>query len=500
MKKQIILFLLIGFSLSLFAQWNTNNTFMNLSTSGEMPILKVKSAVTPSGETWLAYSTYTSGYMVDCKIQLLDVNGEIIFDEDGLSLISNSRDLPSSADSFGLTCDDDGNAIICFPSACGLPSYMPLPRVFKIDTAGNQLWGNDGIALPVSSDMIDSCDIYKFNGEIFATWSNTDYSTMSSSTYIINLASTGDLKWVNPISVPGKNACLAPANDGFIAFWVDNRQAKYQIYNLNGDSTEDIQILSEEGFSVNEPWSGPAFIINSVDNNFAIAFTGYTSQGENAICFAKWQNDNIKFSEKTSDYSFENINLFLDNSTDDISIIWSSYDYSLGSKINMLSQSGNEIFDTILLENENTLSPLYAKYTPENQIFCVWAEAEGWSGSNLKTACFNSQGIKTAELDLFFTSSDFNAGSFESTDTDAFLYMPYTNDLTYETQLIGMRIPLSCSFETTGVEKNNFNNVTNEDKSFYSIDGRKIDVNSLKKGIYIEHSSQGSRKIYVSGK
>ena len=82
------------------AQWNTNNSIVEFTEPSEQPILKVKAIVTPNGSTWLAYTTYTPGFLVDCKIQLIDNEGRSKFEEGGFSLISNIRDLPSAADSF----------------------------------------------------------------------------------------------------------------------------------------------------------------------------------------------------------------------------------------------------------------------------------------------------------------------------------------------------------------------------------------------------------------
>lgn len=496
MKKLVVLLMSL-LPISLFAQWNSDNSFMDLSTSGEMPLLKVKSVLTSDGNTWIAYTTYTSGFMVDCKIQLLDNNGYPVFDKEGLSVISNSRDLPSQADTFGFTCDEEGNAIVCFPSAFGLPSYMPLPRVFKIDSEGNQLWGENGIELPVSSDMITSCDLYNLNGNIYPTWSFTDYSSQTSTTNIIELNSDGTFNWDNPVVVSGKNASFVATEEGLNAYWVENNKAISQTFNQNGQSTSDPIIISEDGFYVNEPWSGSPFsLATTLNNDFALVFTGYDSEGKNAMCYAKAENNILHFSKITSDYSFDNIYVSLDETTNNLVILWNTYDYSAGSEIHMLLQNGNETIENILVQSDNSLYPMYATFNSKKEIFCIWAEAEGWSGSNIKCSCYNYQGEQTVITDLFFTSSELNASSFECNDTDAFLYMPYTDANTYESELIGMRIPLNGIFGTTGVEV--YPDVTSvENKIYFSIDGKQVNSNSLVPGLYIEYSSKGSRKIYI---
>ena len=488
-----ILFFLAGMLPSIcMAQWNTNNSLLEFTEPSDQPILKVKAVETPDGSTWLAYTSYTPGFLVDCKIQLIDNEGVSKFEEGGFSLISNSRDLPSSADSFGMICDNEGNVILCYPSAKDAESYLPKPRLFKINQNGEQLWGNDGVEILMTTENIDSQNLYKINDELFVTWSATDYTDWSTSTFVMKVNDSGSSAWESPVQIPGKSASILNNEDNISIFYTKSNHAYMDTYTTDGIRLNEEPVsISEEGVYVNEPWGASPFTTASQNDVNAICYTGINSNNENILMYAKLEAE-PSFSTITSTSSFDNILLDI-NDEGKMSIIWNEYDYENGSSLHMATVEGKSINDEVVLTTTNNLTPMYSAITPSNEIFLIWGEAEGWSGSDVKSGVFNDNG-KITELDLFFTTGELLANSTYNDGKYAYFFMPDTNSETYETSLVGMRIPLNCQFQESSI--NNVN--SSEDETwveYYTIDGIKVDATNLDKGIYIKRTNKGAQKV-----
>ena len=477
------------------AQWNTNNSVIEFTEPSEQPILKVKAIETPNGSTWLAYTTYTPGYLVDCKIQLIDNEGISKFEEGGISLISNIRDLPSAADSFGMVCDNDGNVVLCFPSAKDAESYLPKPRLYKINQNGEQLWSKDGVEIPMNSENIESLNLYKINDEMLVTWSATDYTDFSSSTFIMKINDSGSSAWESPVQIPAKSASIL-SNEGNISiFYTQSNHAFMTTYTINGVQLNEEPIsISEEGVYVNEPWGASPFTTATQNDMSAICYTGINSDNENILVYAKVEEE-PSFKTLTSTSTFDNILLGINDDGEKMSIIWNVYDYENGSSLHLATVEGENIIDEAVLTTNANVTPMYSAITPSDDIFLIWGEAEGWSGSNVKSALFNKNG-RVAEIDLFFTTGELLANSTYNDGKYAYFFMPDTDAETYDSSLIGMRIPLSCEFGQSSI-----NNVVNpEDNNwveYYTIDGRKVNAAHLEKGIYIKRTKNGSKKLIL---
>lgn len=492
MKYKLIF--LAGFLPSIcMAQWNTNNSVIEFTEPSEQPILKVKTIETPNGSTWLAYTTYTPGYLVDCKIQLIDNEGTSKFEDGGFSLISNSRDLPSAAESFGMECDEDGNVILCFPSAKDAESYLPKPRLFKINQDGDQLWGKDGIEILMNSENIESLNLYKINDEMLVAWGATDYTDWSSSTFVMKIDDSGSSAWESPIQVPGKNASILKNVDNISIFYTQSNHAFMNTYTTDGEQLNEEPVsISEDGVYVNEPWGASPFTTVSQNDISAICYTGINSDNENILVYSKIEEE-PSFNTISSTSTFDNILLGINDDGEKMSIIWNEYDYENGSSLHMVTIEGNNISDNTVLSTNNNLTPMYSAITPSNDIFLIWGEAEGWSGSNVKSALFNENG-QIAELDLFFTTGELLANSTYNDGEYAYFFMPDIDAETYETSLIGMRIPLNCEFGQSSI-----NGIEREENStwveYYTIDGRKVNAANLNRGIYIKRTEKGSQKV-----
>lgn len=136
MKKLIVLFLFI--SILSHAQWTDNpavNTVIN-STPGAKYVPKV--VVTPEGNYF--FSWYGGVGNLDMNLAYFDHSGVEIWPLGAFKVSTHPQN--SWVDDYDLQCDKDGNAIIIFSDIRdGGKSVV----VYKVDSLGNQLWGEDGV-------------------------------------------------------------------------------------------------------------------------------------------------------------------------------------------------------------------------------------------------------------------------------------------------------------------------------------------------------------------
>ncbi len=142
MKKIYISILLSFFFLNLQAQW-TNDTLQNTlvrdssGTSETTPL----SATLSNGETYISwFESYNGNYQL--RMQLLDVNGNKLWAEEGLVVDSYPQN--SALYRYDLKVDLSDNAVVAFQDerTGGLNIV-----VYLIDQTGNSVWGNAGISL-----------------------------------------------------------------------------------------------------------------------------------------------------------------------------------------------------------------------------------------------------------------------------------------------------------------------------------------------------------------
>lgn len=141
-----ILLLLISFTVS--AQWTSNNALNTVvsDASGEQSVQKL--ALCPDGSTYHAWFDNRGGsYAV--YLQKLDANGNPQFAPNGI-LVSNNPQNSSLVD-WDMIADNNNNCILTFTDIRNGGQINPF--AYMISSAGNQMWGANGVTL---SDSVNS--------------------------------------------------------------------------------------------------------------------------------------------------------------------------------------------------------------------------------------------------------------------------------------------------------------------------------------------------------
>ncbi len=158
LKLTFSIILLLLFMLKLNAQW-TNNTAVNTTVSdptGEQSVQKL--ALCPDGSTYHAwFDNRSGGYAV--YVQRLDVNGVPQFAANGILVSSNPQN--SSLVDWDMIADNNNNCILTFTDIRNGGQINPF--AYMISSAGNQMWGANGVTL---SDSINS---YQPNPKVVQT-------------------------------------------------------------------------------------------------------------------------------------------------------------------------------------------------------------------------------------------------------------------------------------------------------------------------------------------
>ncbi len=158
LKLTFSIILLLLLMLKLNAQW-TNNTAVNTTVSdptGEQSVQKL--ALCPDGSTYHAwFDNRSGGYAV--YVQRLDVNGVPQFAANGILVSSNPQN--SSLVDWDMIADNNNNCILTFTDIRNGGQINPF--AYMISSAGNQMWGANGVTL---SDSINS---YQPNPKVVQT-------------------------------------------------------------------------------------------------------------------------------------------------------------------------------------------------------------------------------------------------------------------------------------------------------------------------------------------
>ncbi|MGK0235426.1 MAG: hypothetical protein ACI9EK_001963, partial [Psychroserpens sp.] len=138
MKRIITIFMLLVF-INMNAQWvaDTNvNTLVADSESGDM-----KAIGTSGGLTYVVFWKVVSAPTnYELRLQVLDIDGTQLLGNDGL-LVSDQIPMSTFTYIWNITIDENDNLYIgATGSGGGEPAYA-----FKLDTAGNHLWGTNGV-------------------------------------------------------------------------------------------------------------------------------------------------------------------------------------------------------------------------------------------------------------------------------------------------------------------------------------------------------------------
>ncbi|MDD5363465.1 MAG: T9SS type A sorting domain-containing protein [Ignavibacteria bacterium] len=158
MKRYILLAILFVIASAASAQW-TSNTSVNTKvcdTTGEQTLCKI--ALTSDGGCYIGWFDQRSGsYAV--YLQRLNPQGYLQFPADGL-LISNNPQSSSLVD-WSLAVDDSDCCVLAFTDTRAGSSINPY--AYRINPAGQFLWGANGIALT------DSSAVYQANPKVIPT-------------------------------------------------------------------------------------------------------------------------------------------------------------------------------------------------------------------------------------------------------------------------------------------------------------------------------------------
>lgn len=199
MKKITILFALFAF-VSVKAQWSADtdvNTLVASSISSDS-----QSIGTFDGQTFIVFwKSVAAPVNFELRVQLLDSAGNQQFGEDGM-LISNTIPMSTSTVFWKLAVDKNNNLYVGVTgTGTGTPGY-----VFKINTEGTMLWGENGVNLGAGYlPTILPLD----NGEVVVC-----YWPGSQKAKIQKFTSAGVAVWADPVEVisPAASSATVPAD------------------------------------------------------------------------------------------------------------------------------------------------------------------------------------------------------------------------------------------------------------------------------------------------
>lgn len=124
----------------------------------------------PAGSTYISwFDGQPGGY--EMRMQRLDVNGYPLWPTQGLVVSTHPQN--SALFRYDLRTDNDGNAILAFQDERS--GHLDVV-VYKVDPAGNLLWGADGIALtdPASQQGLAPVIGVLNNNDVIVAWSAND--------------------------------------------------------------------------------------------------------------------------------------------------------------------------------------------------------------------------------------------------------------------------------------------------------------------------------------
>jgi len=259
--KRLFTLLAIFTILNLNAQWNTDiavNTLVVDSEGGDM-----KAIGTSDGKTYVVFWKAVAKPMnYELRLQVLDVDGTQMLGNDGI-LVSDTLPMSTFTVIWSIVIDENDNLYIgATGTGGGDPAY-----VYKLDVAGNHLWGADGVnvgsgyavtVLPLSTgEAIVSwfpsgeSVMQKYDASGVAVWSSTqpivhagndtvpanmfelsngDYMmvfhsltfTINSILYAQRYNSDGVLQWANPTQLSNNgtvfNTTYSGLQDGDIVY------------------------------------------------------------------------------------------------------------------------------------------------------------------------------------------------------------------------------------------------------------------------------------------
>lgn len=216
-----ILLLLIStfllFSAHVEAQFTSdtlqNTLIQNLAGSEQsVPI----SATTPSGQTYVSWFDNSSGQYV-LRMQLLDANGNGLWGSGGI--IVSAFPQSTALFRYDMAADANGNAVVAFQDE---RSGSLRVVAYKLNAAGNFLWGNNGVALSDSTaDGIAPTITFVDNGDAIIAWN----ASIGSARWVSmqRIGSGGTIVWSKRVQDSNKYTrpdLITSGSDGFILLYV----------------------------------------------------------------------------------------------------------------------------------------------------------------------------------------------------------------------------------------------------------------------------------------
>ncbi len=187
------------------AQW-TSDTQANTSVRSGAGIDAATPLMSdgPDGSTYVSwFDNQPGGYQL--RMQRLDANGYRLWAEEGLLVSDHPQN--SALFRYDLKSDHAGNAIVAFQDERS--AHLDIV-VYKMDPAGNQLWGEDGIALtdPASTQGLAPVIGVLVSNEVVIAWNADDGSDKWVA--VQHLLEDGTLPWATPYAITGPDKYSRP--------------------------------------------------------------------------------------------------------------------------------------------------------------------------------------------------------------------------------------------------------------------------------------------------
>lgn len=147
MKKKILLLLISITPLFGYTQW-TSNVAVNTLVKDNSGVSEVTplSATSTDGSTYVSWFESTAATNYKLMMQRISVTGQMLWGASGITVSSFPQN--SALFRYDLTTDNEGNAIVAFQDERS--GHLDIVA-YKLDTAGNMLWGASGIPLTDST-------------------------------------------------------------------------------------------------------------------------------------------------------------------------------------------------------------------------------------------------------------------------------------------------------------------------------------------------------------
>jgi hypothetical protein len=187
MKKFHFLFILLLTTSFSFAQW-TNITTQNTTVSDDAQFDETVPICAPSsnGSTFVSWFQGNSSGSYTAMLQLLDANGNPLWTS---PLVISANPQSTALYLHDFTTDHDGNALFAFQD---IRNGNTETVIYKIDTAGNFVWGNNGIQLHDANATFEAAPKIAIfdNNDVVVAWSASATGNKWVAWQIINTAGT----------------------------------------------------------------------------------------------------------------------------------------------------------------------------------------------------------------------------------------------------------------------------------------------------------------------